>query len=145
MNQYAQWFISEGVKPGGLVSVYMTNSPDFVFVWLALWAIGAAPTMINYNLSGKSLLHCLSVSGSNLVLVDEEEGLRNRIEDDRAGIEKLGQNIHIVDGAFRDKISSMSKERPADSYRDQVKANSPAAIIFTRYYLCFSDEKTSRS
>jgi acyl-CoA synthetase (AMP-forming)/AMP-acid ligase II len=137
VNQYAQWYLSKGVKQGDLVSFYLTNSPDFVLAWLGLWAVGAAPTMINYNLSGKALLHCLKVAGSNLILVDEEEALLNRIENERVEIEKLGMEIHVLNGSLKQKILGMKKERPADSCRDQVKGNWPVAIFYTRYCLHF--------
>jgi acyl-CoA synthetase (AMP-forming)/AMP-acid ligase II len=133
VHQYAQWYLSQGVKPNDLVSFYLTNSPDFIFAWLGLWAVGAAPTMINYNLSGKALIHCLKVAGSKLILVDEEEVLLNRIEDDRAEIEKLGMQIHVLNGDLRQKIYGMKPERPADSCREQVKGNWPVAIFYTRY------------
>lgn len=54
VNQYAQWYLEQGVKPKDLVCFYMMNSPDFVFAWLGLWAIGAAPAMINYSKCGFS-------------------------------------------------------------------------------------------
>jgi acyl-CoA synthetase (AMP-forming)/AMP-acid ligase II len=133
-NQYAQWYLSQGVKPHDLVSIYMTNSPDFVFAWLGLWAVGAAPTMINYNLSGNALIHCLKVAGSSLLLVDDEEALLGRIEKDRVDIEGLGQTIHVLDGALKQKIYSQPKERPADSYREVVKGDWPVSIFYTRYF-----------
>lgn len=139
VNQYAQWFLSQGVKQHDLVSIYLTNSPDFIFAWLGLWAVGAAPTMINYNLSGKALLHCLKVAGSSLFLVDDDEALLSRIENDRAEIEKLGQAIHVLDGSLKQKIYGQPKERPADSCRDQVKGDWPVAIFYTRYCLRFPD------
>lgn len=136
VNQFAQWFLSQGVKPHDLVSFYLTNSPDFVFAWLGLWAVGAAPTMINYNLSGKALLHCLKVSGSKLLLVDQEEALLGRIEEQRGEIEgKLGMSINVLGEPLRQEIYGMEKERPDDSYRAEVKGNSPVAIFYTRYLL----------
>lgn len=131
-HQYAQWYLSQGVKPNDLVSFYLTNSPDFIFAWLGLWAIGAAPIMINYNLSGKALIHCLKVAESNLILVDEEEALLNRIGNDRAEIEKLGMQIYVLNGLLKQRIYGMKSERPADSCREQVKGNSPVAIFYTR-------------
>ena len=133
VRQYAQWYLSQGVKQNDLVSFYLTNSPDFIFAWLGLLAVGAAPAMINCNLSGKALIHCLKAAGSNLILVDEEEALLNRIESDRAEIEKLAMKIHVLNTSLKRKIYGMKPERPADSCRNQVKGNSPIAIFYTRY------------
>jgi acyl-CoA synthetase (AMP-forming)/AMP-acid ligase II len=82
VNQYGHWFLSYGVKPGDLVAFYLTDSPDFVFAWFGLLSIGAAPAFIDYNLSGKALLHCLKISGAMLVLVDEAATLQARIEEE---------------------------------------------------------------
>lgn len=133
VNQYAQWFLSQGVQPNGLVSFYKTNSPDFIFAWLGLWAIGAAPAMINYNLAGKALIHCLKVAGSGLLLVDQDPDLVARIEEVRTEIEgPLGMKIHILDAGAKDAIRSLTPERPDDLYREKVKGNSPMCIFYTR-------------
>lgn len=136
MNQYARWYLSQGVKQGDLVSFYLTNSPDFIFAWIGLWAIGAAPTMINYNLSGKALLHCLKVAGSKLMLLDEDQELRGRIDGERGEIEGLlGMNICVLDAPLKQEILSMKTERPDDAHRDKVQGNWPVAIFYTRYGL----------
>lgn len=36
------------------------------------WSLGASPALINYNLVGKSLIHCVKVSTARLLLVDPE-------------------------------------------------------------------------
>lgn len=132
-NQYAHWYLEQGVKPHDLVSFYLTNSPDFIFAWLGLWAIGAAPAMINYNLSGKALTHCLKVAGSKLILVDEDPELRKRIEDARAEVEGLGNEILVLDGCVKREIEKMSEERPGDEFREGVQGNWPMSIFYTRF------------
>ena len=133
VNQYAQWYLSQGVQPHDLVSFYKTNSPDFIFAWLGLWAIGAAPAMINYNLAGKALIHCLKVAGSGFLFVDQDPDLVGRIEEVRTEIEQtLGMKIQILDAAAKDVIRSTKPERPDDVYREGVKGNSPMCIFYTR-------------
>lgn len=48
------------------------NSEVFIWVWFGLWSIGAKPAFINYNLTGKPLVHTIKTSTARLVLVDEE-------------------------------------------------------------------------
>ena len=101
--------------------------------WLGLWAIGAAPAMINYNLAGKALLHCLKVSGAKLLLVDEDPELVTRIEDVRADIEgQPGMRIIVLDGAVKKDIRTMKAERPEDGFREGVKGDWPMSIFYTR-------------
>lgn len=133
VNQYAQWYLSRGVQPHDLVSFYLTNSPDFIFAWLGLWAIGAAPAMINYNLAGKALIHCLKVAGSRLIIVDDIPELVGRVEVVRGEIEgTLGATICTLDASTKSAIGSEKAERPGDSYRKDVRGNSPMAIFYTR-------------
>jgi acyl-CoA synthetase (AMP-forming)/AMP-acid ligase II len=46
------------------------NSEIFIWCWFGLWAIGAKPAFLNYNLKGEALVHCIRSSGARLVLVD---------------------------------------------------------------------------
>jgi acyl-CoA synthetase (AMP-forming)/AMP-acid ligase II len=119
------------------------NSPDFMFAWLGLWSIGAAPAMINYNLAGKALLHCLKISGAKLLLVDEEPALRARIEDVGAQLEgELAIKVIVIDSKEKAGISTMSAERPLDAYREVVKGDGHMCLFYTRQVIhrmcCFS-------
>lgn len=138
-NQYAHWYLDQGVKPNDYVAFYMMNSPDFIFAWLGLWAIGAAPAMINYNLAGKALLHCLKLSGAKLILVGSEPDLAGRILDSLNGIEgELGMTVCVMDEVTKGEIRSASEERIEDAYREGVRGNWAMAMFYTRYVLNLS-------
>ena len=101
--------------------------------WLGLWAIGAAPAMINYNLAGKAVLHCLKVSGATMLLVDEDPELVARIEDVRVDIEEqLKMKITVLDTRVKKDVLAMKAERPEDAFREGVKGDQPMAIFYTR-------------
>lgn len=90
--------------------------------------------MINYNLAGKALIHCLKVSGAKLLLVDEDPELVARIEDERANIEgQLGMRISVLDAGAKRDIRGMKAERPSDAFREGVKGDWPMTIFYTRY------------
>jgi acyl-CoA synthetase (AMP-forming)/AMP-acid ligase II len=56
------WLMSElGVREGEIVALDGGNSPEYLVLWYALEGIGAVPSFVNNNLTGKSLLHCISV------------------------------------------------------------------------------------
>ncbi|KAB8294976.1 hypothetical protein EYC80_006927 [Monilinia laxa] len=132
VNQYGQWYLSQGVKPGDLVAFYLQNSPDFLFAWLGLWSIGAAPAMINYNLAGKALIHCVKVPKSNLILVDDDSELRARIEAEQETLEgELGIKVVVMDSSTMAEIQNFKAERPEDVYREGVKGSSPLGLLYT--------------
>ena len=125
------------MKPHDYVAFYLTNSPDFVLAWLGLWAIGAAPAMINYNLAGKALIHCLKVPKAKLLLVDEESALRARIDEEREMIEgELGMNVVVLDEQVKNKVRDQEAKRPEDAYRDEIKGDWPMVMFYTRFESC---------
>ena len=71
--KYATWLKKTyNVAPKEIVAMDFMNSPQFIFLWIALWSLGAHPAFINYNLTGNPLLHCIKVSTARIVFVDEE-------------------------------------------------------------------------
>ncbi|OAA36831.1 AMP-dependent synthetase/ligase [Metarhizium rileyi] len=69
--RYGTWLRNTfDIKPKDVVAMDFENSDTFIFIWLGLWSIGAKPAFINYNLTGKSLSHCIKASKSSICLVD---------------------------------------------------------------------------
>ncbi|KAL8350024.1 hypothetical protein RB598_005390 [Gaeumannomyces tritici] len=69
--RYGEWMRkSFGVKKGDVVAVDFMNSDKYILLIFGLWAIGAKPALINYNLRDKPLLHCVSAAKTALCIVD---------------------------------------------------------------------------
>lgn len=133
VNQYGQWYLSLGVKPGDLVAFYLQNSPDFMFAWIGLWSIGAAPAMINHNLAGKALIHCLKISDAKLLLVDSNEELQGRIDEVRPQIEEeVGMRCVTLGEESKRVISGSPPLRPGNEHRDNVTGGDPMCLYYTR-------------
>ncbi|OTB00455.1 hypothetical protein M426DRAFT_324246 [Hypoxylon sp. CI-4A] len=130
-NQYAQWFRDAGVQPGDLVALFMANSPDFVFAWMGLLAIGAAPALINHNLTRQALLHCLGIAEAKLVLADGAPQLLERL--DAVKDELDAQGVRIVQLAdIRPEVNATKGERPPDDIRDNhVRPDSAFGLFYT--------------
>ncbi|KAI1099799.1 fatty acid transporter [Jackrogersella minutella] len=131
-NQYAQWFLTDGgVKPGDLVAFFMANSPDFVFAWMGLLAIGAAPALINHNLTKQALLHCLGIAETKLVFADGAPQLLERL--DAVRDELAAQDARIINLAdVRHEINATKGERTPDEIRDNnVRVDSPFGLFYT--------------
>jgi acyl-CoA synthetase (AMP-forming)/AMP-acid ligase II len=45
------------VVPGEVIAIDFMNSPQFIFLTMALWSLGATPAFVNYNLSGNAFVH----------------------------------------------------------------------------------------
>ena len=124
--------VEQGIQPGDLVAMYLTNSAEFMMIWFATLCIGAGPAFINYNLEGKALLHCLAVCDSKLIIVDEDEGCQRRINGSRQDIESKGTKIVVHDGALKQEISARPAVCPGEEYRRGVKGDFPYCLIYTR-------------
>lgn len=113
----------------------MLNSADFIFAWVGLWAIGAAPALINYHLAGKGLVHCLRVSGAGLVLLDGDEAALGRMEEVRGEFGSNGgeeEEVRFVRlGEVRGEIYACSSVRPGDEHRAGMKGGHPMALAYT--------------
>jgi acyl-coenzyme A synthetase/AMP-(fatty) acid ligase len=125
--------LQNGVKPGQLVSFYLTNQPEFIFGHLGAWSIGSAPAMMNHHLAGDALIHCLRVAGGKLLIVDEDKETQERIEAVRERIEnELGMTIRILDSGLKGEICRMEPIRPDDQLRNNMDGTFPMCLFYTR-------------
>lgn len=68
VDELALGFHELGVKNGDIVAVFMANSPEMAFTVFALTKLGAAPALINNALRDDTLLHCVRLPSSNLIV-----------------------------------------------------------------------------
>ena len=52
---------STNLRHGDSMGIFMENCPEFIAVYLALSKIGVTGSLINHNLRGKSLAHCIHI------------------------------------------------------------------------------------
>lgn len=131
--QYGNYFCSLGVLPGEYVGVYLLNSPEFIFVWMGLLSIGAAPALINYNLASDALVHCVSISGTKLLLCDADEGCQSRIQGMKEKIEnKLGVSIVTLSNELKRKIAYSDSSRPEENPIWAFSGTLPLGLLYTR-------------
>ncbi|KAJ4363340.1 hypothetical protein N0V95_001113 [Ascochyta clinopodiicola] len=130
--QWAHFFLEQGVKPGDMVGTYLTNSADFIVIWLGLWCIGCAPAMLNYNLKGDAMIHCLRIANVKVVLVDADAECAERFEEVRGKVEgELGVTPFTVDDALLQRIYSGRTDVPGDEYRENVSGFDPTCLLYT--------------
>ena len=88
--------------------------------------------MINFNLAADALVHCLRVSGAKVVIVDEEEKVRNRMEGVGQTLQALGMRPIVLSRELKSTIAAKTAQRPDDSYREGLEASFPSALFYTR-------------
>ena len=59
-------------RRGDTVALFMENRIEYIPLWLGLAKVGVVPALINYNLRGDALLHCIQIAGSIAVITSKE-------------------------------------------------------------------------
>ena len=71
-NRFAHWATSRGIKRGDTVALFMPNRLEYLAVWYGLSKVGVATALINNQVAGPALTHCLNVSGAAHLICDLE-------------------------------------------------------------------------
>jgi len=72
INRYAHFFISEGVKKGDDVMVFVDNRPELLMVIGAMSKLGACSSLVNPNQRGEVLLYSINLTRGKHFIVGEE-------------------------------------------------------------------------
>ncbi|KAL5004482.1 hypothetical protein ScPMuIL_017938 [Solemya velum] len=79
-NRVANIALNWKLNIADTVAMMVYNSPEFIWTFLGLQKLGLAVSFINYNLHGKSLLHCLQISEAKVFIVGEGTELLHAVD-----------------------------------------------------------------
>ncbi len=60
-NRYARWALDQGLAKGDTVCLLMPNRPEYMAIWLGITRVGGVVALLNTNLTGPSLAHCIHI------------------------------------------------------------------------------------
>jgi fatty-acyl-CoA synthase len=72
LNRYARWALGQGVAKGEVICLFMQNRPEYLAIWLGIIQIGGVVSLLNTNLAGASLAHCINVVRPKHIIVATE-------------------------------------------------------------------------
>lgn len=72
-NRYAAALSAQGLQCGDAVSLIMENRIEFLATIIALNKLGVIAALINTNLTGKPLIHCINITQSRMCIFGEEQ------------------------------------------------------------------------
>lgn len=136
-NRFAAWADTLGLAPRDTVALLLPNRSEYVPAWAGLAKVGVASALINNNLTGAALTHCLSISGAHHVITDMETAAA--LDTIRAGLPRE-LTIWVIDAegnpgdgrhALDLKTPKQAPERPPRSRRAGLKAGDVALYIYT--------------
>ncbi|KAK3291883.1 uncharacterized protein B0H64DRAFT_242278 [Chaetomium fimeti] len=127
--RYANWLKERrGIKKGDMVALDFQNTDTLLFLVFALWSLGAVPALINYNLTGKPLAHCVKKATASLVLIDPVVA-GNVGEDVRSELDQV--TFEVVTPELEGQMLSHEPTRPPDELRADATGDSMGILIFT--------------
>ncbi|WP_091743105.1 long-chain-acyl-CoA synthetase [Phenylobacterium immobile] len=133
-NRYASWARNVNLARGQTVALFAANRLEYLAIWYGLSKVGVVTALINNQLAGAPLAHCLSLCGATQVIVDIEtaqalqavrEGLARPIE---------AWTLDEPSEGFRDlklALRSASAVAPHREVRAGLKGSDTALLIFT--------------
>ncbi|HRO03262.1 MAG TPA: long-chain-acyl-CoA synthetase [Terricaulis sp.] len=134
-NRFAAWADAAGVKRGETVALFLPNCAEYVPAWAGLAKVGVASALINNNLTGAALAHCIAISGADHVIADSETA---------AALSAISASlprpvsVWLIDGAPQAgqhkldlKEPKLAPDRPSRSRRAGIKAREVALYIYT--------------
>ena len=71
-NRYARWALAQNLGKGETVCLVMPNRPEYMAIWLGITKVGAVVALINTNLRGAALTHCLDIVKPQHIVVASE-------------------------------------------------------------------------
>ena len=132
-NRYANWGRGQNLRRGAVVALVMPNRTDYAAIWLGLSKIGVVTALINNQLTGPALEHCLKTSGARHILADEET--IDAVEAVRGVLDApILWTLGAASGDHRDLANALrgsSALAPDRATRQDMTAADPALFIFT--------------
>ncbi len=133
-NRYARWALDNNLGKGDVVCLLMPNRPEYFAIWLGITCTGAVVSLLNTNLVGPSLAHCMRIVSPRHVIASTE--FISMLHD---VIPHLDAEPKIwlhgpQDGAFhplQEAIGSYSDEPLAKHERRNPAVNDLALYIYT--------------
>jgi fatty-acyl-CoA synthase len=133
-NQYARWALDQGLEKGDAVGLIMPNRPEYMAIWLGVTRVGCVVALINTNLAGSALSHCVNiVAPKHLIVAAELIDTLTAVLADLAPAAKIW-----VHGAGRDEFARIdqdierhSGEKLSDAERRPVTIEDRALYIYT--------------
>ncbi len=137
-NRYAHWARSRNLRRSDVIGLVMTNRPEFIAAWMGFSKVGIATALINTNLTGQALAHCLNIAGVSQVVADEETW--RKCEEARPFVTRTmmlwvlglrGEDEMSERRGLDNAVRSGSSVRPPKAARDGLTNRDTALYIYT--------------
>lgn len=133
-NRYARWALESGIAKGDVVCLLMRNRPEYLAIWLGITSIGGVVALLNTNLRGPSLAHCINAVRPKGIIVAADCA----VQLDGALARVTGSPLVWIHGGDWERFRRIDSEIErqdgrvlADNERRRVTIEDQALYIFT--------------
>ena len=132
-NKIAHWALGQGLKAGDAVALFMENRPEYIAVWFGLSKIGVVTGLINHNLNGEGLAHCINIADAKAVIMGADQA--SQIESAKSFL-KADPALWALsgDGEAQDLTAALvdqSDTRPDRSHREHLRGKDLCLFVYT--------------
>jgi fatty-acyl-CoA synthase len=133
-NRFAHWGKGLNLRRGQTVALFMPNRLEYFAIWYGLSKIGVVTALINNQLSGLALAHCINIASPACVIVDAET---SPVFETARGLLEKPVSQWILGPAHGDQrdlvqaLKSCSQLPPDKAIREDIRARDTALLIFT--------------
>jgi fatty-acyl-CoA synthase len=71
-NRYSRWALKQGLNKGEAVCLLMPNRPEYMAIWIGITRVGGVVSLLNTNVGGGSLAHCVNIVEPKHIIVAAE-------------------------------------------------------------------------
>jgi len=133
-NRVANWALQAGLKPGDTVAIFMRNRLEYIPLWYGLTKVGVIPALLNFQLAGTALAHCVKISDARILILDHEmaaqwKSAKGKIEAPIDVQAAFGE----VEGypRFENALNDITPNRPPRTHRAGIKGSDQCMKMFT--------------
>src|SRR3989442_1011638 len=133
-NRYARWALDQSVRKCDAVCLFMPNRPEYMAIWLGITRIGGIVSLLNTNLLGPSLAHCINIVEPKHIIVAAEliEALATALPS-RVGATKIW--VHGADHAqfsrIEREVDRHAGDKLGESGRRALTIGDRALYVYT--------------
>lgn len=132
-NQVAHWALEQGLKPQDSVALFMENRPEYIAIWFGLSKIGVITGLINHNLNGEGLAHCVNIADAKAVIMGADQA--DQIESAKPFLNTSPAfwALGLQDGAqdLQAALAAQPDTRPARSHREHLRGKDICLYVYT--------------
>jgi fatty-acyl-CoA synthase len=133
-NRFAHWGKGLNLRRGQTVALFMPNRLEYFAIWYGLSKIGVVTALINNQLSGLALAHCLNISQASCIIVDAETSPTFEVAKSLLDKPLPQWILGPAHGDQRDLVQALkscSQLPPDKIVREDIRSRDTALLIFT--------------